>query len=64
MDLSGRQGGHRDDEREKEGGRKEGSERERKTISIKTQSPTMFFKEELASELSVVSSRNVALRKY
>lgn len=32
----------------KEGGRKEGSEGERKINSIKTQSPTMFFKEELA----------------
>lgn len=51
MALSGRQGGNGEDERGKEGGRKEGSEGERKTISIKMQSPTIFFKEELASVL-------------
>lgn len=35
----------------KEGWRKEGTERERKITSIKTQSPTTFFKKELASVL-------------
>lgn len=48
----------------KEGGRKWRRWRGKKTISIKTQSPTMFFKEELASVLWDASSRNVALRKY
>lgn len=50
-------------ERRKEGGRKEVKEKE-KQFQLKHRVPQCFFKEELASELSVVSSRNVALSKY
>lgn len=51
MALSERGGGDGVSEGGKEGGRKEGSEEERRITSIKTQSPTMFFEEELASLL-------------